>query len=68
MGVCCRRNRGWEEEPPATVCVLETCRPQGYSLCVGDVPPARVCLSQFLSGKGAVFQPQQTEQGYALIL
>ena len=29
----------------------------GYILCTGDVPPSRVCFSQFLSGKGAVFSP-----------
>ena len=29
----------------------------GYTLCTGDVPPSRVCFSQFLSGKGVVFSP-----------
>ena len=28
-----------------------------YTLCTGNVPPSRVCFSQFLSGKGAVFSP-----------
>ena len=29
----------------------------GYTLCTGDVLPSRVCFSQFLSRKGAVFSP-----------
>ena len=37
----------------------------GHTLCTGDVPPSRVCFSQILSGKGAVFSPT-VWQGYVL--
>ena len=29
----------------------------GYSLCIGDVLPPRVCFSQSLPGKGVVSSP-----------
>ena len=35
----------------------------GYTLCTGDVPPSRVCFSQFLSGKGVVFRPNSLARG-----
>ena len=34
-----------------------------YTLCTGDEPLSRVCVSQILSGKGAVFSPT-VWQGY----
>ena len=35
----------------------------GYTLCTGDVPPSRVCFSQFLPGKGVVFRPKSLARG-----
>ena len=35
----------------------------GYTLCIGDVPPSRVCFSQFLSGKGVAFRPNSLARG-----
>ena len=35
----------------------------GYTLCTGDVPPSRVCFSQFRAGKGVVFRPNSLARG-----
>ena len=53
-----------QQNPPALPAVSNnvTDHLAGYILCTGDVPPSRVCFSQFLSGR-VLFSAQQSGKG-----